>query len=195
MPLDQLELQKLLERVRSGDEEAARELLQHFEPHVRRVVRSRLPQTMRSRFDSMDFVQSVWGDFFPKLRGGDIAFDTPQQLAQFLTRVALGKVSKERRRQLQTDKRDWRREVPLDREHNLIPVASSDPTPSQTAAAHDRLEAMLRGRPALHQKVLQMRSQGFTFAEIAAHTGIDERTARRIVHGIEKELGLDHAGQ
>ncbi len=62
------ELSDFLKRIQAGDEGAARELLQRFEAEVRLVVRRQLPRLLRSRFDSLDFLQSVWGSFFRRMR-------------------------------------------------------------------------------------------------------------------------------
>ena len=52
------ELRAFLDRIRAGDEAAARELLARYEAQVRLVVRRQLPALLRSRFDSLDFIQS-----------------------------------------------------------------------------------------------------------------------------------------
>ncbi|HWE38064.1 MAG TPA: sigma-70 family RNA polymerase sigma factor, partial [Isosphaeraceae bacterium] len=62
------DIRGFIERIRAGDEEAARELLQRYEGKVRLVVRRQLPKLLRSRFDSLDFLQSVWGNFFHQVR-------------------------------------------------------------------------------------------------------------------------------
>ena len=62
------ELSDFLKRIQAGDEGAARELLGRFEAEVRLVVRRQLPRLLRSRFDSLDFLQSVWGSFFRRMR-------------------------------------------------------------------------------------------------------------------------------
>jgi RNA polymerase sigma-70 factor (ECF subfamily) len=187
MSVDRPHLQALLSRIREGDEDAARELLVHFEAHVRRVVRQRLPVVMRSKFDSMDFVQSVWGEFFPRLARGDIDFDSPYRLAKFLAVVAQGKVTNEFRRR-------FGKKLAIQKEFSVgsglfyLPGRGGDPTPSETVAAGERIEFILNGRPEVHRKVLELRREGFTFVEISAKLGIDERTARRIMHAIEEEL-------
>src|SRR5689334_11464718 len=55
------DIQGFLARIQAGDEEAARDLLTRYEAEVRLVVRRQLPRLLRSRFDSLDFLQSVWG--------------------------------------------------------------------------------------------------------------------------------------
>lgn len=181
------ELERLLARIRGGDGDAARELLVQFEPQVRRVVRRRLPEVMRSKFDSMDFVQSVWGDFFDRLNHGEIDFSSPKQLARFLALAARAKIVNEFRKRIFTEKYDVTREVSLEEHDEGLPLISTDPSPSQTALAKDRFDEMLEGRPELHRRVLQLRLEGLTFLEIAAQTGIDERSARRIVDGVEEK--------
>jgi RNA polymerase sigma-70 factor (ECF subfamily) len=142
---------------------------------------------MRSKFDSMDFVQSVWGEFFPRLTRGDIDFDSPQRLAKFLALVAQGKVTNEFRRRF-GKKMAIQKEFAVGSGLFYIPGRANDPTPSETVATGERIEGILHGRPEIHRKVLELRRQGFTFVEISAKLGIDERTARRILHAIEQEL-------
>ncbi|HMF35814.1 MAG TPA: ECF-type sigma factor, partial [Isosphaeraceae bacterium] len=62
------DIRELLARIKNGDEEAARELLNRYESKVRLVVRRQLPRLLRPRFDSIDFLQSVWGSFFHRIQ-------------------------------------------------------------------------------------------------------------------------------
>jgi RNA polymerase sigma-70 factor (ECF subfamily) len=182
------ELWSLLNRARQGDDGAATRLHELYERHVRRVVRRQLPERMRTRFDSADFVQSVWGDFFERLRRGQFEFHGPVEFVSFLLTAARGKVTDEVRRQLETDKIDLNREFSLEDVPIVGGLTSPDPTPSQVAIGKEVYEQILRGRPDLHQRVLRLRAKGFTFVEIAAQTGVQERSARRIVDRVEREL-------
>ena len=113
-PDDGEQLRRFLERIRAGDEEAARELLGRYEAEVRLVVRRQLPRLMRSRFDSLDFLQSVWGSFFRRVRGGrgPADFEDSRHLVAFLARAAKNKVIDEYRR-AGSQKQDMHREEPL----------------------------------------------------------------------------------
>ena len=106
------DLAVFLQRIASGDEGAARELLQRYEPEVRLVVRRQLPRLLRSRFDSLDFLQSVWGSFFRRMRDAPTEFEDSRHLVAFLARAAKNKVIDEYRR-AGTRKQDIRREEPL----------------------------------------------------------------------------------
>lgn len=186
--LDQ-ELRQLIERARAGDEQAAQELVARFEPHVRRIVRTRLPDRLRTKFDSMDFVQSVWGDVFVKLREGQLHFDSPGQFAQFLALLTRGKVVDQVRRFTGTQKHNVNRETPVEgTEEGATLLSGHDPTPSHVVASREELEALLARRKETHRQVLLLRAQGYTFVEIAEQLGVDERTARRVVQAAQAEL-------
>ena len=91
-PRGESELSDFLQRIQTGDETAARELLQRYEPEVRLVVRRQLPRLLRSRFDSLDFLQSVWGSFFRRMRDAPTEFEDSRHLVAFLARAAKNKV-------------------------------------------------------------------------------------------------------
>jgi hypothetical protein len=95
---EDLDLGRVLGQIRDGDEAAARELLRRYEAEVRLVVRRQLPRLLRSRFDSLDFLQSVWGSFFKRVRGGPAEFEDSRHLVAFLARAAKNKVIDEYRR-------------------------------------------------------------------------------------------------
>src|SRR3954453_16589456 len=94
------DLREFLARIQAGDEDAARELLRRYEAEVRLVVRRQLPRLLRSRFDSLDFLQSVWGSFFRRVRGkhGLADFEDSRHLVAFLAHAAKNKVIDEYRR-------------------------------------------------------------------------------------------------
>src|SRR6202034_3649815 len=97
-PREEGELRQFLARIRDGDELAARELLARYEAEVRLVVRRQLPRLLRSRFDSLDFLQSVWGSFFRRMRTSPTEFEDSRHLVAFLARAAKNKVIDEYRR-------------------------------------------------------------------------------------------------
>src|SRR5246127_2015445 len=109
---DESDVHGFLARIQAGDEEAARELLRRFEAEVRLVVRRQLPRLLRSRFDSLDFLQSVWGSFFRRMRTAPTEFEDSRHLVAFLARAAKNKVIDEYRRAA-SRKQDMHREEPL----------------------------------------------------------------------------------
>ena len=112
--MDHEELAGLLTRVRAGDETATRILLQSFEDDVRKAVRGRLPRALRTQFDSMDFVQSVWQSFFSSCDQDPEAFQDARHLRGYLAGVARNKVLEVHRQRTRTKKYDMNREERLD---------------------------------------------------------------------------------
>src|SRR5438270_6804476 len=107
------EVRGFLQRIHEGDEDAARDLLLKYEAEVRLVVRRQLPRLLRSRFDSLDFLQSVWGSFFFRIRTTGVAeFRDSRHLVGFLARAAKNKVIDEYRRAA-SRKHDMHREERL----------------------------------------------------------------------------------
>src|SRR5208337_4800735 len=92
------EIGEFIARIRDGDEDAARELLRRYEAKVRLVVRRQLPRLLRSRFDSQDFVQSIWGSFFRRIKASPTELEGTENLIGFLARAARNKVIDEYRR-------------------------------------------------------------------------------------------------
>jgi RNA polymerase sigma factor (sigma-70 family) len=182
-------IQELLARIKSGDEGAARELLTRYEPKVRLVVRRQLPRLLRSRFDSLDFLQSVWGSFFHKIRTGPNDLREEQNLITFLAWAARNKVIDEYRR-AGTRKQDIRREERLKViEDGETRLAGGD-TPSQLAQAretYDRLRDLL---PEDRRVILELRAAGHSCKEIGEKLGMSERTVQRILEDLKSRARI-----
>src|SRR5947209_8740133 len=170
-----------MERVRNRSEGAAQELIDRYGPAVLTVVRRKLHKSLRSKFDSMDFVQSVWASFFA-IPAQKYAFDDPESLIVFLSRVARHKVVDVVRQRLRTQKYDVRREVRLQTEANPHGsyIAGRAPTASEIAIAQEEWERISTRQPVDLQAALQLRREGGTVKEVADCLGISERMLRRI---------------
>jgi RNA polymerase sigma factor (sigma-70 family) len=179
------DISDLIARAKAGDEAAIREFLIRFEQEVRIMVRGRLPKKLRTQFDSMDFVQAVWQSFFADLQKDSREFENVHHLRRFLAGVARNKVYEEHRRLTRTEKYALAREQRLyvrrgsrEVQRELI---SPEPTPSQAVQASDRLAQLIAGCTPREVQVITLRHQGMTFEEIAARTGVHERSVRRII--------------
>lgn len=190
--MDDGDLAGLIARVKAGDEQAIRDLIHRFEGEVRTIVRFRLPQSLRSQFDSMDFVQAVWQSVLTK-EGQDLGrFTNAQHLRGFLAGVAQNKVFEAHRRRTRTQKYSLQREEPLYVRRGsrdlLREVAAHDPTPSQDAQAQERYAQLVEGRSPQEAKVIELRRMGLTYDEIAEQTGLNERAVRRIIEAIRQRM-------
>src|ERR1700760_1718831 len=144
-----------LARIQAGDEAAARELLARYEAEVRLVVRRQLPRLLRSRFDSLDFLQSVWGSFFRRVRSGPAEFEDSRHLVAFLARAAKNKVIDEYRRAA-SRKQDTRRGDPLwTGGARPKEVAPDIDTPSELAEAREVFVRLRDLLPAGRRTILE----------------------------------------
>jgi RNA polymerase sigma-70 factor (ECF subfamily) len=185
-PAPEGELRAFLDRIRAGDELAARELLARYEAQVRLVVRRQLPRLLRSRFDSLDFLQSVWASFFRRLRCGPEEFEDPRYLVAFLARVARNKVVDQYRRAA-SRKQDIHREEPLSAwgspPRELI--ADQD-TASELAEANETFDRLRDLLPADRRAILGLKVEGLTSREIGEQLGLSERTIRRALEDLKR---------
>jgi RNA polymerase sigma factor (sigma-70 family) len=170
----------LMQRVREGSPDAARELLDLYGEHIRRVVRRNLSKKLRPKFDSSDFLQSVWATFFADQPA---AIDTPEALLAFLNRVARNKVVEAFRQRCQTAKYNVNRERSLEGSaaYQALRVPTRQPTPSQAAATKEEWDQLLERLPAHHQVILDLSRQGITQQEIAQKLNLHERSIRRVL--------------
>lgn len=192
--MDDGDFAELLRRAKGGEDASIRILLERFEKDVRLMVRLRLPRSLRAEFDSMDFVQSVWKSVFASPEPGrpDEVGSDPSRFRGYLAGIARNQIYQAHRRRTRTHKYDLSREESLyvRRGSRDVPreIACPDPTPSQTVGAEDQLASALSGRPDIVARVVQMRRDGMTLAEIAEVTGRNERTIRRVLDSIREQL-------
>jgi RNA polymerase sigma-70 factor (ECF subfamily) len=140
---------------------------------------------MRSKFDSLDFVQMVWASFFAD-RERIARIRDPDQLIRYLAAMARNKVVEESRRRMKYQKHNVNRERPL--VPNDVGESKShhrQETPSQIAIAKERMNRMLRNQSDRNRRIVELRMKGATYVEISETLGIHERTARHVIENLE----------
>jgi RNA polymerase sigma-70 factor (ECF subfamily) len=182
-------IQQLLARIRDGDDEAARELLLRYETKIRLVVRRQLPRLLRSRFDSLDFLQSVWGSFFQKIRTGPNDLDEEQNLITFLAWAARNKVIDEYRRAA-TQKHNIKREERLEHTKGHEVALATGDTPSQVAEARETFDRLREQLPEDRRVILELKAAGYSCREIADRLQMSERTVQRVLETLRDRARL-----
>jgi RNA polymerase sigma factor (sigma-70 family) len=170
----------LMSAVGRGDQVAAWQLLETYGSHVLKVVRRKLNNQLRSKFDSQDFAQAVWKSFFQD-RERLISMESPEQFVKYIQAIASNKVIDE------TRKRHTAR-YSVEREEVLDDGADRAPTPSEFAVAKETWERMMFDQSDEHKRIVELRFQGHTFEEIASQLSINERTARRVIAKLLEKL-------
>ena len=176
------EFRRLMQRLGEGSEEAAWELVDRYGEAIRRAARRVLSRSMRSKFDSVDFVQLVWSSFF-KVRDRFDRFNRPEELAAFLATMARNKVGMEVRRRLLTEKYNVNRERSLDElgAEGQTDTSNRQPAPIDVAIAREQWQRMVQDQPAHYRRIIQLRLQGRTYQDIADSLHLAESTVRRFL--------------
>ena len=153
------------------------------------MVRRRLTASLRSKFDSMDVVQSVWADVLEGLRGAEWQFSDRDHLSAFLARVTHNHFVNHCRRNGPALEREHA--LPGD-EASALAVAGQA-RPSQFVQADELWETLKNLCPPAHLELLELKRQGRSLAEIAARTGLHESSVRRILYELAKRLAATQA--
>jgi RNA polymerase sigma factor (sigma-70 family) len=191
---DQATFAVFIQRIRAGDAAAAAELVQQYEPLIRRAVRLRLEDRgLRRLFDSMDVCQSVMASFFVRTAAGQYDLDSPEQLTKLLVTMAKNHLISAARRQ-RSQRRDHRRNAP-EVANNLDLVASRESSPSQKVAGQELLGRFRQEMSDEEKQIAELRSQGLDWAGIAGEMGGTAQARRmqltRALDRVAQTLGLE----
>jgi RNA polymerase sigma factor (sigma-70 family) len=173
------EFDTLMHSVCEGSEEAAWQIVDRYGDDIRRTVRRVMNYRLRSKFDSLDFVQLVWNSFF-RVRDKCDRFHRPEELVAYLLTMARNKVGMEIRRRLASEKYNIRHEQSYDHLRD-DEMWSHEPAPLDVAVAKERWEKLIKDQPQHYQKIIHLRLQGHTFQDIGKAVHLDERTVRRFL--------------
>jgi RNA polymerase sigma factor (sigma-70 family) len=181
------ELQELFASIREGSEEAVWRLIEVYGPHIRRVVRRHLDRRLRSRFDSLDFVQAVWASFFRDPIQAR-SFSSPDEIIGYLANTARNKVIDESRRN-HSGKYDVRKERSFEDQRNETDaIAAAEPSPHEVAIVREAWNRLLERQPAAHQEIVRLRLAGASDSDIATRMDMHERSVRKVVDRIIEQL-------
>lgn len=185
--------QQLIRRVRSGDQQAAADLLQRYEPTIRRIARVRLTDSGLQRvLDSMDICQSVFASFFVRTAMGQYEIEEPQQLLNLLVNMSRKKVVNHLREQ-HAARRDYRRLETISPDHGNVRAPGS--SPSQHVETKEILEEFRKRLSEDERQLADARAQGRDWAEIAVEKGENPDALRkrlaRAIDRIAQEIGLE----
>lgn len=185
----QEEFAALMVRVQAGSSDAMWELIEHYGGHILAVVRRHINRKIRPLFDSTDFMQELFASMV-RIRGRLNELDSPQRLVGMLAAMARNKVIDEVRRRTQTVRHGIEDQVHL----STLPTweyeefHSQDPSPSQVAVARERWNSLLAGQSARDQQIVSRRLEGATMAQIAAELAVHERTVRRVLGRLLRDI-------
>jgi RNA polymerase sigma-70 factor (ECF subfamily) len=183
---------RLMGRLRSGEDAAAREVFVRFASRLAGLARRHLDSQMAAKVDPEDLVQSAYKSFFLRQREGELDVGSWDGLWGLLTVITLRKCA-DRAAYYRAGKRDMARETGGSApEGGAGPVdlaLDREPRPDEAAVLGETVEALFRSLgDADERAILELSLQGHTAAEISGRLGRAERSVRRLREHIRKRL-------
>jgi RNA polymerase sigma-70 factor (ECF subfamily) len=194
---DDNEFVEFIRRIRAGDDQAARELVERYEPVIRREVRVRMRDPrLRTRLDWTDVCQSVMASFFVRAAAGQFDLGQPDELLRLLVVMTRRKLGRQERRH-RAERRDYRRSEGRDPEY-LEGRPGSAQTPSRQVAGRELLDEFFRRLSGEERLLADLRIQGYEWAEIAGRLGgtpgARSKQLARALDRVERQLEGQEAG-
>ena len=179
-----------IRRIRAGDDQAARELVERYEPVIRCEVRLRLRDPrLYSRFDWTDICQSVMASFFVRAAAGQYDLEQPDQLLRLLVVMTRHKLSNQARWH-RAEMRDCRRLAACDPAY--LDGRAAAPSPSRLVVGRELLAEVSRRLSGEERLLADLRADGCEWTEIAARLGGTAEARRkqlaRAVDRVEQQL-------
>jgi RNA polymerase sigma-70 factor (ECF subfamily) len=190
MPIDD-PFRVLVDRLRSGEDAAAREVFEQFAGRLIALARRRFNRLLARKVDPEDVVQSAFKSFFIRHRDGKLEIHDGGGLWNLLTLITMRKCA-DRAEYFQADRRDAAREAagPAadDRPDLVLSVLDREPRPEEAVILAETVEHLFRDLTAFERPILELSLQGYTVPEIAEQLGRAERSVRRLRERIRKRL-------
>jgi RNA polymerase sigma factor (sigma-70 family) len=187
-PVNQGTSAELLARFQEGDALAAEEIFERYIDRLTRLARARLSPRLSRRTDAEDVVMSAWRSFFVAAGAGRFSLKRSGDLWRLLVSITLHKLYHQARRHT-AERRTVGGEQPLDQTNDwMIAASDREPAPEEAVALAEELEHLMAGLDEFGRRVLELRLQGETHAEIAGDTQRSERSVRRRLHEIRERL-------
>jgi RNA polymerase sigma factor (sigma-70 family) len=183
------EFKDLLREIGEGSQDAARRFMDEYGGYIIAVVRRRLHQKLRSKFDSQDFLQDVCASFFRQPPPPEIFTDT-KGLLRYLAKMARDKVFATSRQRLVRQRYNVNRENSLEGSACVQAQAKRgrDPTPSRIALMKDQLALADQELSVPIRMTLRLLRLGYTQEEIAHYLGASVRQVGRYVQVLRERF-------
>jgi RNA polymerase sigma-70 factor (ECF subfamily) len=190
--------QDLMDRLRSGDDRVAAQIFRQYARRLAGLARTRLAQSVRSKLDPEDIVQSVFRSFFVHQREGQYEFADWNSLWSLLALITLRKCG-HRVEHYRAACRDVSRE--------LAPPATGadsvatwqhiarEPTPSEAVMLIEVMDELLKGLGERDRRILELSLQGENTEHISEQVGCSERTVERVLERIRTQLEVTGLGE
>jgi RNA polymerase sigma-70 factor (ECF subfamily) len=182
---------RLMTRLRSGEDQAARVVFEQFAGRLVALARGRFSRLLACKVDPEDVVLSAYKSFFVRYREGKLVVGGWDGLWNLLTFITLRKCA-DRAEYFLADRRNAAREAAApdgsDGPDAWLVALDREPRPEEAAILAETVEHLFRYVSVHERPILELSLQGYTAPEISARLGRAERSVRRLRERIRKRL-------
>src|SRR3954447_12659263 len=182
---------RLMARLRSGEDAAAREVFEQFAGRLVAMARGRFNRLLARKVDPEDVVQSAFKSFFVRHRAGKLDVGDRGGLWNLLTLITLRKCA-DRAEYFLAERRDAAREATGpdggDGTDAWLVALDREPRPEEAVILAETVEHLFRDVSAHERPILELSLQGYTVSEISVRLCRAERSVRRLREQIRKRL-------
>ncbi len=185
---DTNDFDELLTCARSGDESAMTALVEQYEPEVRMVARMRLGAALRPHLDSVDLVQSVHKSLMLGLRADRYDISTPEQLIALALTIVRRKVARQWRKLKRQQRLSGGGSESQDLPSLIASLSASESDPAEIASIREATSHILGRLDETETRVIELRLEGYTTAEVARQLGLDADVLRVKLSRLRRQL-------
>jgi len=178
---------ELLDRWRSGDQQAAEELYHRYAQRLCQLAERQMAPRLRRRVGADDVVQSVFRTFFRRTEKGEYPIDHSGSLWRLLVKITMNKIRHQGERH-RAAKRNVEAEVDIMAAGVSPEAFAEDPSPEAAVWLMDELEALLAGCDVSEGEMLTLCLEGYSTTEIAQRKGCSRHTVRRVLNRFGRQL-------
>ncbi len=174
----------LLNRFRSGDDDAALQLYYRYADRLFRLASQNTPAELAPRFDPEDIVQSVFRTFFRRAALGQYEAPEGDELWKLLLVMALNKVRSQGAFH-RASKRDIRKTQSLPEGANQFDDHNNEIAKNILCMS---VEEMIQKQPESHRGIIRLRIDGLEVQTIAERENRSKRTVERVLQSFRTQL-------
>jgi RNA polymerase sigma-70 factor (ECF subfamily) len=171
--------QELVTLAKGGNEPALGQLCRVYGERVRRIIRLRMGNELRSKLESMDMVQDVLMCAFRDLE--EFTYTSEGDFLRWLGQIAENRI-RDNLDKLHADKRDIRKEIPLqddastsNGERARVPEPARNTTPSVILSKKEELDKLEKAidklKPEYKEVIIWAKIDGLSYKEIGNKLG------------------------
>src|SRR5438128_7732818 len=178
----------VLARARGGDRAALDQLAREYEPKLRLVARVLLGPALRPYLDSVDLVQSVHKSLLLGLRRQHVEISIPEMRIALALTIVRRKVARHWRHLQRQQRLEGRQARDTNVADLLTSLSNPRDDPGQAAEFRDAVEHLFRQLAPSERRLLELRLQGYSTAEIARTLGLQPNALRVQLHRLRQRL-------